>query len=42
MTHITVLWEVGFCVLIWPRLTRPLMLVLAIALHAGIGLCLGM
>ena len=41
-THVTVAWEVSYCVLIWPRLTRPLVLVLAIPLHLGIALCLGM
>ena len=24
LTHITVLWEISYCVLIWPKLTRPL------------------
>ena len=28
--------------LIWPRLTRPIMLALAVPLHLGIALCLGM
>jgi hypothetical protein len=42
LTHICVIWEVSFCVLIWfPRL-RPLTLAGAVALHAGIGYCLGM
>ena len=42
LTHVTVFWELAFCALIWPRLTRPLMLALAIPLHLGIGICLGM
>ncbi|MEK6239642.1 MAG: HTTM domain-containing protein [Planctomycetales bacterium] len=42
LTTITVVWEIFFCVLIWNRLTRPLVLVGAIALHLGIGLCMGM
>ncbi len=42
ISHGTVIWEIFYCVLIWPRLTRPLMLVLAVLLHVGIGLCLGM
>lgn len=42
LTHITVLWEISFCALIWNRLTRPIMLLLAVVLHAGIGMCLGM
>ncbi len=42
LTHISVLWEVFFCVLIWqPRLRSP-MLVGAVVLHVGIGACLGM
>ncbi len=42
LTHVSVLWEVSFCALIWlPRL-RPLVLAMAIALHVGIGACLGM
>jgi hypothetical protein len=41
-THFTILWEISFCVLIWHRLTRPLVLIGAIATHIGIGACLGM
>ncbi len=42
MTHVTVYWEIFYCALIWPRLTRPVMLLLAIPLHLGIAVCLGM
>ncbi len=42
LTHITVFWEVSYCVLVWPRLTRPLVVFLAIPLHLGIAICLGM
>jgi hypothetical protein len=42
MTHVTVFWEIFYCALIWPRLTRPVMLLLAIPLHMGIAICLGM
>ncbi|HEY6563899.1 MAG TPA: HTTM domain-containing protein [Pirellulaceae bacterium] len=42
LTHVTLLWELSYCVLIWPRWTRPLMLALAIPLHLGIAVCLGM
>lgn len=42
MTHLTVFWEIGFCVLVWNRLSRPIVLLLAVVLHAGIGICLGM
>jgi len=42
LTHITVFWETFYCFLIWPRLTRPICLALAVAVHGGIALCLGM
>ena len=42
LTHITVFWEIFYSALIWPRLTRPVMLLLAIPLHMGIAICLGM
>jgi uncharacterized membrane protein YphA (DoxX/SURF4 family) len=42
MSHVSVVWEVAFCVLIWKPLWRPLMLVIAVVLHVGIGACLGM
>lgn len=41
-THITILWELSFCVLIWHKLWRPLVLAMAVALHVGIGAALGM
>jgi uncharacterized membrane protein YphA (DoxX/SURF4 family) len=42
LTHVTVWWELSYCVLVWPRLTRPLMLALAIPIHLGIAMFLGM
>ena len=42
LTHVTVFWETFYCVLVWPHHTRPLTLILAVCLHAGIGLFLGM
>src|SRR5690606_38396496 len=42
LTHITVAWEIAYCALVWPRLTRPLVLFVALPLHLGIGACLGM
>jgi hypothetical protein len=42
MTHVSVMWEVSYCVLVWPRLTRPIVVALAIPLHLGIAFCLGM
>ncbi|HEV3340039.1 MAG TPA: HTTM domain-containing protein [Pirellulales bacterium] len=41
-TQITVYWELFFCVLVWPRLTRPIVLALAVPIHLGIALCMGM
>ncbi len=42
MTHVTVFWELSYCALVWPRLTRPIVILLAIPLHMGIAICLGM
>ncbi|MGD9724059.1 MAG: HTTM domain-containing protein [Pirellulales bacterium] len=42
MAHVTVFWELFYVALVWPRLTRPVMLLLAIPLHLGIAICLGM
>ncbi len=40
--HATVLWETFYCALIWPRLTRPFVLMMAVCVHGGIALFLGM
>jgi len=42
LTHITLIWEISYCFLIWNRLARPVMLLLSIPLHLGIALCMGM
>jgi hypothetical protein len=42
LTHVTVFWELSYCALVWPRLTRPWVLLLAILVHAGIALSFGM
>jgi hypothetical protein len=42
LTHVTVFWETFYCFLVWPKLTRPICLLLAVLVHAGIALCLGM
>jgi hypothetical protein len=42
MSLTSIVWEISFCVMIWKPLWRPLVLAGAIALHVGIGLCLGM
>lgn len=41
-THLTVFWETFYCALIWPRLTRPLVLATAVMIHGGIAIFLGM
>ena len=42
LTHATVAWELSYCVLIWNRWTRPLVLLGAIGMHLGIITALGM
>jgi hypothetical protein len=41
-THVSILWEIFFCALVWRPRLRPLMLAGAVVLHVGIGACLGM
>jgi len=41
-THITLFWEFSYCALIWPRWTRGMMLSMALLVHGGIALFLGM
>ena len=42
LSQLTVIWELSYCVLVWPRLTRPIIIGLAIPLHLGIAVCMGM
>jgi hypothetical protein len=42
MTHVTVAWELTYWALVWPRLSRPIVIALAVPLHMGIAICLGM
>jgi uncharacterized membrane protein YphA (DoxX/SURF4 family) len=42
LTHLTVAFELSYCVLIWNRWTRPFVLLVAVALHLGIVFALGM
>ena len=42
MTVVSLFWELLYPALVWPRLTRPIMLGLAVLVHLGIGLCMGM
>jgi hypothetical protein len=38
----TLWWEVTYAALVWPRLTRRLVLAMAVLVHLGIGLAMGM
>lgn len=42
MAHVTIIWEISYLFLVWPRLTRPVVILLAVPLHMGIAVCLGM
>jgi hypothetical protein len=42
MTHATVFWELFYCCLVWNRFTRPLTLWMAVLVHGGIAVCMGM
>ncbi|TWT82895.1 hypothetical protein CA13_43580 [Planctomycetes bacterium CA13] len=42
ITHITLFWEVFYAGLVWPKLSRPIILGMAFAVHGGIAVCLGM
>ncbi|GAB5443892.1 MAG: hypothetical protein Fues2KO_42410 [Fuerstiella sp.] len=42
IAHVTVAWEVFFCVLVWNRYLRPFMLAMGTMMHVGIGAFLGM
>jgi len=42
LSHVTVFWETFYCFLVWPRATRPIVLGLAVCVHGGIALFLGM
>ena len=41
-THMTVLWEMTFWMLVWRPAWRPIMLLIGVCMHLGIGVCLGM
>lgn len=42
LSHLTIVWECSYAVFVWPRLTRPIVLALAVPLHLGIAICMGM
>lgn len=42
LTHLTVYWELSYSALVWPRLTRPWVLLMAVLVHGGICIAYGM
>ena len=42
LTQVSLAWEISYSALVWPRLTRPIVLALAVPLHMGIAVCMGM
>jgi hypothetical protein len=42
LTHVTVFWELYYCALVWNRFTRPIALWLAVLVHGGIAIFMGM
>jgi len=42
LTYATVAWEISYPFLVWPRLTRPLVLAAAAVTHTFIGVAMGM
>lgn len=41
-THLTVFWELFYCCLVWNRFLRPIVLWIAVAIHLGIAMFMGM
>ncbi|MCA9232610.1 MAG: hypothetical protein KDA57_18315 [Planctomycetales bacterium] len=41
-THITVFWELFYCCLVWNRHLRPIVLWIAVVVHLGIAMFMGM
>ena len=42
ITHLTLAWEVSYVILVWPLWSRPLVISMALAVHLGIGMTMGM
>lgn len=42
LTHTVVYWELTYSALVWPRLTRPWVLLMAVLVHGGIAVAYGM
>lgn len=41
-THLTIVWEISYAFLVWSQRTRPVVIGMAIMVHAGIAVFLGM
>ncbi|MBL8889308.1 MAG: HTTM domain-containing protein [Planctomycetaceae bacterium] len=41
-THLTIVWEISYTFLVWPKRTRPVVIGMAVLVHVGIGVLLGM
>ncbi len=41
-THLTIVWEISYAFLVWSQRTRPVIIGMAIMVHAGIAVFLGM
>lgn len=42
LTHVTLFWECMYFAIVWPRWTRPITLAIAVMVHGGIALFMGM
>lgn len=42
ITLVALAWEVSYCALVWPKLSRPVVLGMALFVHLGIGMAMGM
>ena len=42
LANTTLLWELSYAFLVWPKLTRPFVILIAVLMHGGIALFLGM
>ncbi len=42
LTQVALVWEISYVFLIWSRSTRPIILALAVPVHLGIAMCMGM
>lgn len=42
ITHVTLFWECMYFAIVWPRWTRPITLAIAVMVHGGIAIFMGM